>query len=80
MINAGIFNGDQIFVNCCNTAENGDTVVALMMILQLLRHIIKRMVITVYSLRMIQWTLLLLIMLIFWVKYLVFSACIINVM
>ena len=29
MINAGIFNGDQIFVNCCNTAENGDTVVAL---------------------------------------------------
>jgi len=29
MINAGIFNGDQIFVNCCNTASNGDTVVAL---------------------------------------------------
>ena len=29
MINAGIFNGDQIFVNCTNTANNGDTVVAL---------------------------------------------------
>lgn len=29
MINAGIFNGDSIFVNACNTAENGDTVVAL---------------------------------------------------
>lgn len=29
MINAGIFNGDQIFVQCCNTAANGDTVVAL---------------------------------------------------
>ena len=29
MINAGIFNGDQIFVQCCNTAQNGDTVVAL---------------------------------------------------
>ena len=29
MINKGIFNGDQIFVECCNTAHNGDTVVAL---------------------------------------------------
>lgn len=29
MINAGIFNGDQIFVECCNTARNGDIVVAL---------------------------------------------------
>ncbi len=29
MINAGIYSGDQIFVNCCNTASNGDTVVAL---------------------------------------------------
>ena len=29
MINAGIYNGDQIFVNSCNTAQNGDTVVAL---------------------------------------------------
>lgn len=29
MINAGIFNGDQIFVNCCDTAKNGDIVVAL---------------------------------------------------
>ena len=29
MINAGIYNGDQIFVNSCNTAENGDTVGAL---------------------------------------------------
>lgn len=29
MINAGIFSGDQIFVQCCNTAHNGDTVVAL---------------------------------------------------
>ena len=29
MINAGIYSGDQIFVQCCNTARNGDTVVAL---------------------------------------------------
>ncbi len=29
MINAGIFNGDDIFVEKCNTARNGDTVVAL---------------------------------------------------
>lgn len=29
MINAGIYSGDQIFVQCCNTAKNGDTVVAL---------------------------------------------------
>ena len=29
MINAGIFEGDQIFVECCNTARNGDIVVAL---------------------------------------------------
>lgn len=29
MINAGIFNGDRIFVNVCNTAKNGDIVVAL---------------------------------------------------
>lgn len=29
MINAGIFSGDQIFVQVCNTAKNGDTVVAL---------------------------------------------------
>lgn len=29
MINVGIFDGDQIFVEKCNTARNGDTVVAL---------------------------------------------------
>ena len=29
MINAGIFDGDQIFVERCETARNGDTVVAL---------------------------------------------------
>ena len=29
MINAGIFDGDSIFVTACNTASNGDTVVAL---------------------------------------------------
>ena len=29
MINAGIYNGDQIFVEVCNTAKNGDQVVAL---------------------------------------------------
>lgn len=29
MINAGIFDGDQIFVEKCNTARNGDIVVAL---------------------------------------------------
>lgn len=29
MINAGIFSGDHIFVNVCNTANNGDMVVAL---------------------------------------------------
>lgn len=29
MINAGIFNGDRIFVNSCSTANNGDMVVAM---------------------------------------------------
>ena len=29
MINVGIYNGDQIFVQSCSTANNGDTVVAL---------------------------------------------------
>lgn len=29
MINAGIFDGDQIFVKCCNSASNGDIIVAL---------------------------------------------------
>lgn len=29
MINVGIFNGDSLFIHACNTAENGDTVVAL---------------------------------------------------
>ena len=29
MINAGIFNGDQIFVQQCSTARNGDLIVAL---------------------------------------------------
>lgn len=29
MINVGIYNGDRIFIHACNTAENGDTVVAL---------------------------------------------------
>lgn len=29
MINAGIFNGDRVFVNSCSTAQNGDIVVAL---------------------------------------------------
>ena len=29
MINIGIMDGDQIFVECCNTAKNGDVVVAL---------------------------------------------------
>lgn len=29
MINAGIFSGDKVFVHVCNTARNGDMVVAL---------------------------------------------------
>ena len=29
MVNAGIFDGDCILVNCCNTAHNGEIVVAL---------------------------------------------------
>lgn len=29
MINVGIYSGDQIFVQSCNTSHNGDTVVAL---------------------------------------------------
>ncbi|MDD2355551.1 MAG: transcriptional repressor LexA [Lachnospiraceae bacterium] len=29
MINAGIFDGDLIFVNSCNTAQNGEIIVAL---------------------------------------------------
>ena len=29
MVNAGIFDGDQIFVQTCHTADNGDMIVAL---------------------------------------------------
>lgn len=29
MINAGIFDGDRVFVNMCNTAENGEIIVAM---------------------------------------------------
>ncbi len=29
MINAGIFDGDRVFVNCCSTASNGEIVVGL---------------------------------------------------
>ena len=29
MVNAGIFDGDRIFVNSCNTARNGEMIVAL---------------------------------------------------
>ena len=29
MINAGIFDGDSILVSCCDTAHNGEIVVAL---------------------------------------------------
>ncbi len=29
MINVGIYNGDNLFIHSCNTANNGDTVVAL---------------------------------------------------
>lgn len=29
MINAGIFNGDRVFVHSCNTAKNGEIIVAL---------------------------------------------------
>ena len=29
MVNAGIFNGDRVFVNACSTASNGEIVVAL---------------------------------------------------
>lgn len=29
MVNAGIFDGDQVFVQSCNTAKNGDMIVAL---------------------------------------------------
>lgn len=29
MVNAGIFNGDRVFVNVCSTASNGEIVVAL---------------------------------------------------
>lgn len=29
MVNAGIFDGDRVFVNVCNIASNGDIVVAL---------------------------------------------------
>lgn len=29
MVNAGIYSGDQIFVHACSTAQNGDTIVAL---------------------------------------------------
>ena len=48
MINAGIYNGDKLFVEVCNTAKNGDQVVALIDDSA-----------TVKTLRMIQWIRLL---------------------
>ena len=45
MINVGIFNGDYIFVNVCNSAKNGD--------------ITKRATISDFSLRTTQWSPLL---------------------
>ena len=55
MINAGIFDGDMVIVEQQPTADNGDIVVAMIEILQLLRDFIKKMDITDSSQRMILW-------------------------
>ena len=59
MVNAGIFSGDQIFVHSCNTANNGDTVVALIDDSATVKHFIKKTDIFVYNRKMIIWILLL---------------------
>ena len=58
MINAGIFDGDQVLVKQQSTAENGDMVVALMILPQS-KHSIKKMVIIVFSRKMTIWNRLL---------------------
>ena len=57
MINAGIFNGDNVLVKKQPNAENGDIVVALVDDSATVKtFLIKKTVITVCSRRMIRWT------------------------
>ena len=60
MINAGIFHGDQIFVNVCNTASNGDIVVALVDDSATVKTFYKERDTFVFNRRMMKWNLSLL--------------------
>ncbi len=57
MINAGICNGDTILVEQQNTARNGDMVVALIEDSATVKTFIKKMDISDFSLKTIQWIL-----------------------
>ncbi len=59
MINAGVLSGDHILVKQQDTAENGEMVAALIDDSATVKHFITRMVIFVFSRKMIPWTRLL---------------------
>lgn len=58
MVNAGIFDGDQVLVRKQSTAEDGDIVVALIEDGATVKTFIKKKVTIVFSRKMMQWILL----------------------
>ena len=58
MVNAGILPGDQLIVEQCPTAENGEIVVALLDDSATVKRFFKEKTTTAYSLKMIPWILL----------------------
>lgn len=73
MINAGIFDGDQVLVRQQSSASNGDIVVALVEDSATVKTFTKKTAIIACSRRMIQWNrFLYMIISKFLVKYLVF--------
>lgn len=55
MVNAGIFDGDQVLVRKQSTAEDGDIVVALIEDGATVKTFIKKKVTIVFSRKMMQW-------------------------
>lgn len=56
MINAGIFDGDQVLVKQQSSAENGDMVVALVEDAATVKTFIKKTATIVFSRKMMRWT------------------------
>lgn len=74
MINAGIFDGDNILVEKCDTAHNGEMVVALVDDSATVKTFTKKRIIYVCSQRMILWILSLFRIVKFLVKCLAYFA------